>query len=228
VPTVKRTSLADQTALLLADRIRAGEWAVGTRLPGENSLAAQFSVGRSTIREAIRQLAGRGVLTTRQGAGVFVASVEPTESWDDLLVRADIAEIVEARIAIESEAAALAARRHTPVDLDAIRAALAQRLGHGRLSEHVDADTAFHRAVVAASHNAILVEMFDGFVPRVRTAMTELLDLTPDFDDTADHAAHAALVDAIEGRDVDEARRLSRDHLTALSALLPPRSIVVR
>lgn len=66
---VSRLSLADQAAEALLERVRSGEWSLGEKLPGETTLAPQLGVGRSTAREAIRQLAGRGVLTSRQGQG---------------------------------------------------------------------------------------------------------------------------------------------------------------
>ncbi|MBX9921568.1 MAG: GntR family transcriptional regulator, partial [Mycolicibacterium frederiksbergense] len=79
---VQRHPLAAQAAELLLTRIRDGEWPLGHRIPGETTLAAQLGVGRSTLREAIRELAGRGVLESRQGAGVFVTAVDATEDWD--------------------------------------------------------------------------------------------------------------------------------------------------
>ncbi|WP_373280976.1 FadR/GntR family transcriptional regulator [Nocardia higoensis] len=209
--------MADQAADLLLERIKSGEWSLGERLPGETTLAAQLGVGRSTVREAIRQLAGRGVLATRQGAGVFVTALDAREDWDTVLRRADIVAVIEARIAIETEAAALAARRRTPADLRAIRRALAGRAEHrSTIEEHVDADTAFHRSIVVAAHNPILVELFDGFTPRVRQAMIEMLRIRKEFGSDADHEAHVELFDAVAGRDEDAAARRCRTHLASL------------
>lgn len=213
---VRRAPLADQAAELLLERIRAGEWPLGAKLPGETTLGPQLGVGRSTVREAIRQLAGRGVLATRQGAGVFVTALDATEDWDVVLRRTDIVSVIEARIAIESEAAALAAERRTPQDLRAIRRALAQREGHSGLDDYVDADMRFHRAVVAAAHNPILLDLFDSFVPRLREAMIEILRIKRPVDDQADHGAHAQLVEAIAERDEQGAGRSSREHLEFL------------
>ncbi len=98
--------LADQAADQLRRRLQAGEWEVGTKLPGETTLAAELGVGRSTIREALRMLAGQGLLRPRQGAGVFVERVEPeTDGWEAVLQRGAIVAVVEARAAIEIEAA---------------------------------------------------------------------------------------------------------------------------
>jgi len=219
--SIQRRPLAEQAAEALLARIEAGEWAVGHRLPGETTLAAQLEVGRSTVREAIRGLAGRGILESRQGAGVFVLSGEPVEEWDAVLRRADIVAVVEARIAIEAEAAAHAATRRTDDDLERIRAALVRRheTTGGDAVAHVDADTAFHRAVVSAAHNDVVTELFDAFVPRIHRAMIDLLRISPGVADEADHAAHESLYLAIRDRDARAASETSRAHLQRLQEL---------
>lgn len=219
MPPVRRESLAEQAAQLLLDRIGAGEWPLGAKLPGETSLAPQLGVGRSTVREAIRQLAGRGILATRQGAGVFVTALEASEDWESVLRRADVVSVIEARIAIETEAAALAAERRTPAELRAMRSALSKRdVERSSIEEHVDADTAFHRSVVVAAHNPILVELFDGFTPRGRQAMIDMLRIRREFGSDADHQVHERLLDAIAAGDGPAAAQLSRAHLTEMKA----------
>lgn len=218
---VSRTPLADQAADLLLARVRAGEWALGAKLPGETTLAAQLGVGRSTVREAIRRLAGGGILDSRHGSGVYVIALDAPDEWGDVLRRADIVTVIEARTAIEVEAATLAARRRTPADLRAIRRALEVRTLPGQsVEEHVDADMALHRAIVVASHNEVLVELFDGFVPRVRRTMVEMLRIRPTVSERDDHDAHAAVVRAIAEREPDAAAGASRTHLDALKAAL--------
>ncbi|MFG6277579.1 FadR/GntR family transcriptional regulator [Microbacterium sp. 5K110] len=214
-----RVPLADQAADVLLARIRSGEWALGARLPGETTLAPQLGVGRSTVREAIRQLAGRGILDSRQGSGVYVTALDAPEDWEQVLRRADIVTVIEARTAIEVEAAALAATRRTPSDLRAIRRALEARTVAGQsVEEHVDADMAFHRTIVVAAHNEVLTELFDGFVPRVRRAMVDMLRIRPVADAHADQDAHAVVVEAIGDRMPDAAARATRAHLDALKS----------
>ncbi|MGX9673062.1 FadR/GntR family transcriptional regulator [Mycobacterium sp. HM-7] len=217
VSQVSRQPLAAQAAQLLLTRIKDGEWSLGQRLPGETTLAAQLGVGRSTLREAIRELAGKGVLDSRQGAGVFVTAVDVTEDWDTVLRSANIASVIEARIAIEAEGAALAASRRTPADLRTIRRTLAARGVTGQsVSDHVDADMAFHRAVIAASHNDVLIQLFDAFLPRLRLAMIDMLKIRPITSEPCDHDLHRQLADAIVARDPDAAAAASRTHLSAL------------
>ncbi|MGV0742754.1 FadR/GntR family transcriptional regulator [Mycolicibacterium sp. XJ870] len=217
IPQIERHPLAAQAAQVLLARIRDGEWPLGHRLPGETTLAAQLGVGRSTLREAIRELAGRGVLESRQGAGVFVTAVDVTEEWDIVLRRATIVAVIEARIAIEAEAAALAATRRTPADLRDIRRTLAARGVVGQPApDHVDADMAFHRAVIAAAHNDVLTQLFDAFLPRLRPAMIDMLKIRPIASEPCDHALHQQLADAILARDPAAAAASSRTHLSAL------------
>ena len=215
--TVRREPLANQAAELLLDRVRAGEWALGAKLPGETTLAPQLGVGRSTVREAIRQLAGRGVLATRQGAGVFVIALDAVEEWSQVVGRADIRAVLEARRAIEVEAARSAAARRTPADLRALRTALDRRAAHRDvIDEHVDTDAAFHRAIVVASHNPLLLDLFDGFTPRSREAMIAMLRLRGTHDGDADHDVHREIYDAVAEQDADAAAARTRAHLTAL------------
>ncbi|OBJ41182.1 GntR family transcriptional regulator [Mycolicibacterium mucogenicum] len=217
VAQVQRQPLAAQAAQLLLTRIKDGEWALGQRLPGETTLAAQLGVGRSTLREAIRELAGKGVLDSRQGAGVFVTALDVADDWDTVLRSANIASVIEARIAIEAEGAALAATRRTPADLRTIRRTLAARGVVGQsVPEHVDADMAFHRAVIAAAHNDVLTQLFDAFLPRLRLAMIDMLKIRPITSEPCDHALHQQLADAIVARDPDAAAAASRTHLSAL------------
>lgn len=218
---VRRESLAEQAAELVLDRIRAGEWSIGDKLPGETTLAPQLGVGRSTAREAIRILAGRGVLATRQGAGVFVTASEVPESWDDVLRQADIIAVIEARIAVEVEAAALAAARHTPADLERLRTALAERDRHrADIPAHVDTDMAFHRHIVVAAQSPVLTELFDGFAARSRQAMIDMLRIRGHHGDEGDQDTHRRIVEAISARDADAAATQTRAHLNALKEKL--------
>lgn len=216
---VRRDSLADQASAALLARIQSGEWGVGDKLPGETTLGPQLDVGRSTVREAIRILAARGVLTTRQGAGVFVAALDVSESWNVVVQRAGIASVLEARTAVEAEAAGLAAGRRTAKHLRELRRALDERdRRRTEIAEHVDSDMAFHRAIVGAAQSPILLELFDGFAGRSRQAMIDMLRLRGQHGDDADHDIHESIYEAIVSRDVEASISLTRAHLRALQA----------
>ena len=120
VRPVARQSLVEQAAAELARLLAAGHWPIGTRLPGELELGRLLGVGRSTVREAVRSLAAVGMVEARQGAGTFVASASPLTPLDRRLRRAGVAEVYEVRMALELEAARLAAARRTDADLAAL------------------------------------------------------------------------------------------------------------
>ncbi|GAA1401303.1 FadR/GntR family transcriptional regulator [Oerskovia paurometabola] len=222
MPTLRRLPLADQAAELMLDRVRTGTWPLDHRLPGEQALAAELGVGRSTVREAIRQLAGKGVLESRQGSGVYVVRAEASEDWEEVLRRGEVVDVLEVRGALETEAARLAATRRTPADLRALATALA---GRGEVpatasaQEYVDADLVFHRAVVDAAHNAVLTDLFATFVPRLRRAMVDMIELDGAGErHRHDQDAHEAILDAVRDRDADRAAASSRRHLDAVHA----------
>nr|WP_225954351.1 winged helix-turn-helix domain-containing protein [Kibdelosporangium phytohabitans] len=74
---MRRHPLSEQATEQMLCLVTSGEWAVGAKIPSEMALAAEFGVGRSTVREAIRELTGKGLLESRHGSGVYVVRDEP-------------------------------------------------------------------------------------------------------------------------------------------------------
>jgi GntR family transcriptional repressor for pyruvate dehydrogenase complex len=208
---------ADRAVTELGRRIGAGEWPVGAKLPGETSLAQELGVGRSTVREAVRVLATRGLVRSRQGAGVFVVADSMPINVAASVQRAGLAQVQEVRRIVEIDAAGLAAERRTGADIGRMRRALDAR--HDAASESdaafVNADIDFHVAVVAAAHNSLLSDLFESFLPRLRAELlvytSEVLvrprGTEPDVD------LHEALFDAIAAGDRVAAVSVAREHL---------------
>ncbi|MFM9366645.1 FadR/GntR family transcriptional regulator [Streptomyces sp. Da 82-17] len=211
---LRPSPLVEQATERLRGRITAGDWPVGTRLPGETTLAKDLGVGRSTVREALRALAGAGLVQARQGAGVFVTALKPTEDWPTRLRRAAVADVYEVRMLVEVEAARLAAERRTPADVEALHTALAARRAAASADDatFVDADIALHAAVVAAAHNPVLTDLFAEFTPALRQALIDLLSLLPLPENPGDEA-HDSLVTAVEKGDAKAAARTLREEL---------------
>ncbi|GGT86866.1 FadR/GntR family transcriptional regulator [Streptomyces violascens] len=214
---LRATPLVEQATARLREQIVGEEWPVGTKLPGETSLAQLLGVGRSTVREALRALAGAGLVQARQGSGVFVIATKPKEDWSTQLRRAAVADVYEVRMVMEVEAAQLAALRRTEEDLTAMKSALAGRRSalSGSNAEFVDADIALHAAVVASAHNPVLTALFAEFVPALRQGLIDLVELLDLRTKEPDHseAGHAALVDAIAEGDPEAAGRTLREEL---------------
>ncbi|WP_188187945.1 FadR/GntR family transcriptional regulator [Nonomuraea sp. SYSU D8015] len=214
---LRPSPLVEQATEHLREQITNGEWPVGTRLPGENALAKTLGVGRSTVREALRALAGAGLVQARQGAGVFVIATEPAEDWPARLRRAAITDVYEVRMMVETQAARLAAERRTEEDLAAMEAALEARSGAaaGDDAAFVDADIALHAAVVAAAGNPVLTDLFAEFAPVLRERLIDLVELLGlrERDRNPGHDSHAALVAAVRRGDGESAERILREEL---------------
>ncbi|MEU4084070.1 FadR/GntR family transcriptional regulator [Streptomyces aureus] len=221
---LRPSPLVEQATAHLREQITDGEWPVGTKLPGETTLAQTLGVGRSTVREALRALAGAGLVQARQGSGVFVIATTPEEDWSTRLRRSAITDVYEVRMLLEVEAAQLAAERRTEEDVTALHAALAGRrdaAGDGDTA-FVEADIALHRAVVAAAHNPVLTALFTEFVPVLQQRLLDLVELLGLRSDDPNHGdtGHAALVDAVVRGDAEAAGRALREELRETLALL--------
>ncbi|WP_431045481.1 FadR/GntR family transcriptional regulator [Streptomyces sp. P1-3] len=221
---LRPSPLVEQATEQLRTQIVEGHWPVGTKLPGETTLAQALGVGRSTIREALRALTGAGLVQPRQGAGVFVLATEAEEDWPTRLRRAALSDIYEVRMLIEVQAAQLAAERRTDADIAALDAALEGRraASSGGDAAFVDADIALHTAVVAAAHNPVLTDLFGEFTPALREGLIgllDLLDLRSQDPDPGDKR-HAELVKAVQRGDAAAAARASREELAETLAHL--------
>ncbi|MET9385180.1 FadR/GntR family transcriptional regulator [Streptomyces sp. NPDC002928] len=221
---LRPSPLVEQATVHLREQITGGEWAVGTKLPGETALAKSLGVGRSTVREALRALAGAGLVQARQGAGVFVIATRPNEDWSVQLRQAAITDVYEVRMLIEVEAAQLAAQRRTDDDVALLHEALARRrdAANAGNAEFVAADIALHEAVVAAAHNPVLTGLFTEFAPVLRQRLLDLVELLSLRSDDPNHGdeGHAALIDAVVKGDAQAAGRALRDELKQTLALL--------
>lgn len=215
--SLRPSPLVEQATQRLREQITGGQWPIGSKLPGETTLAKELGIGRSTVREALRSLAGAGLVRARQGAGVFVIATEPVADWPTRLRRAAVSDAYEVRMLVEVQAARLAAMRRTDEDITAMHAALEGRRATASASDaaFIDADIALHATVVAAAHNPVLTDLFAEFAPVLREGLLHLLDLIDVRTEETNHgdAAHAALVRAVEARDAEEAARVAQAEL---------------
>lgn len=190
----------------LRNQITSGEWPVGSRIPTEPELVEQLGVARNTVREAVRALAHNGLLDIRQGSGTYVvATSELAGVMHRRFAGSDPRHIAELRSTLESSAARLAAQRRTERDLKQLDALLSGReeaWRSGDAERFVTADGAFHHAVVVASHNDVLTELYADLGDVLRQWLRDDVgqELRPEH-----HMDHARLVEAIRAGDADTA-----------------------
>jgi GntR family transcriptional regulator, transcriptional repressor for pyruvate dehydrogenase complex len=219
-----RLSLAEQVTRDLLARMTQGELRPGDRLPTERELMARYGVSRTVVREAMSSLRAAGRLQTQQGRGAFVLEpapvpvayrLDPSEAG----VAGDVLVLMEIRIALESEAASLAAQRRDEGGVaELARIALAFEQSIEDPDRSAAQDRAFHLCVAALSGNpyfgALLGGLGEGLLPRAR------IDLFKD-DAAAKRAylrvlqvEHGNILDAIRRADPEGARAAMRLHLT--------------
>ncbi len=219
---MRGTRLSDEVVAQLERQIAAGEWPVGTKIPPEPVLVAALGVGRNTVREAVRALEHAGLLEARRGDGTYVRAT--SDLGAALLRRArrtDALHVMAVRASLERDAAVVAATERTDADVAAIRAALdARRAAASDRAAFVAADVAFHRAVVAATHNPVLLDLYTGLTEALERTVAEVhAHDTPD-DDPAAFPGHDELAEAIAAGDPDAARAAAERYLGAARAIV--------
>jgi GntR family transcriptional repressor for pyruvate dehydrogenase complex len=224
---VKRIAAYQTVACAIQRAILSGEYRPGSRLPDEAELAARFEVGRSTVREALRLLGGRGYVRVRAGAGggSFVSVGDPAIVGrglaDDLVFlmegrKITAAESVEARELHETVSVRLAARRAGPADSERIldlADETAQLLETPK--EFARADLAFHLAIAEATGNRVLGMWMATCGQVIEHAMSMALVSIETRRQVADQ--HRAIAEAIAGHHEVEAVELMADHLRHFS-----------
>ncbi|MFZ2989052.1 FadR/GntR family transcriptional regulator [Ideonella sp.] len=218
----KPRSLALDLVEAIAERIRSGALAVGDKLPTEAAIMAEFGVSRTVVREGLSKLQAGGLVATRHGIGTFVRGLGDAPGFriapEQLGTLRDVVAVLELRIGIETEAAALAASRRTDANLAALRLALdelGQALEQGRSA--VAADFQFHLEIARATQNSHYTELMATLgrtiIPRARLEPGEALDEEGRIYLRRINGEHEGILDAIASQDSDAARAAMRTHL---------------
>lgn len=207
----------------ILSRIHSGEFPVGEALPPEADLAALLDVSRPTMREAVRSLSTRGVLSVIHGRGTFV---NPVAKWTDLPTMIDALnrtesprqiglQLIELRRMVEVGACGLAARNRTAEDiaeLDGFLTAYARAEDRGDIDAVAQADLSFHSAILTASANPLLPAVL---LP-LQAALTASRKHTSSDPQIRKRATghHRAILDAIIAGDEMRAKDAMRAHMT--------------
>ena len=201
-PVVQR-STAGLVAEQLRERVVTGKIAAGTQL-SEAALAKAFGISRGPLREAMQRLLQEGLLRSERNRGIFVKE----------LTHDDIADIYDARMAVESAAVRLILGRSEPSALGELRVALgsfpkaADAVDRRSVS---DADVSFHAALVKASRSPRLVRMQATLLAETRMCITALWATQGNPDTVA--AEHRGILEALEANSLEVALTRLGDHM---------------
>jgi GntR family transcriptional regulator, transcriptional repressor for pyruvate dehydrogenase complex len=221
-PRRRPRTLALELVASLSDRIRDGRLQRGDKLPTEAAIMAEFEVSRTVVREAISKLQAGGLVETRHGVGTFVLGLGDTPGFkigpEQFGTLRDVVAVLELRIGLETEAAALAAQRRTEANLQAMRQALdavAQAVEAGQNA--VAPDFQFHLEIARATQNdhfgELMATLGSTIIPRGRLEPTDAVSEDRRLYLRRVNGEHESIFDAIAAQDPDGARAAMRTHL---------------
>jgi DNA-binding FadR family transcriptional regulator len=209
---IQRKTLAQEVAERLIQGITDEEYAVGDKLPTEPELMKIYGVGRSSIREAIKILSIKGVLSVQQGVGTFVTSKNIQESLETQINKAEFNEVYEVRSLLDSKIAARAAVHRSEKDLKTIKMYLDLRdksAEENQALECYQADISFHISIAEACGNNLLKEIYKIASKHIlRTFEISHNNNTDSF--KLSQKIHADLYNSIENKDPENAARIAQ------------------
>lgn len=224
-------TLADRLVEVMVQAIAAREFAPGEKVPSESDIAATHGISRLTVREAMRSLTQKGLVSVEQGRGTFV---NPSTAWSPLdptvlAARAQFGdkderyraarELTETRRLIEIETAGLAAERRTTSHLASMRDTVELMRVHVEDRDRfVEADIMFHHTIMEAADNRIIIALFAPVSQLLKETRTETSKAIVDRRQALDD--HDSILGAISLRDRELAERTMAAHLDKAVALI--------
>jgi GntR family transcriptional regulator, transcriptional repressor for pyruvate dehydrogenase complex len=219
----QRGGLVAEVVRSLGDDIQSHRLASGEKLPSEAEIMERFQVSRTVVREAISRLQAQGLVRTRHGVGTFVDEPSAASNFrispQALATVADVIQVLELRISLETEAAGLAAQRRTPENLDALAKALQDfERAIGQDLDAAPSDFQFHLEIARATGNRHFAELMTYLgtmiIPRTRVNTPER---SPEGRSAYLHRVqteHESIFLAIQVQDAQAARAAMRMHLS--------------
>ena len=209
-----RVPLGTVVSKQIRDRITEHALGPGTALPSESALAREFGVSVRVVRDALRMLSNQGIVETRQGKRAVVGNLRPVamEQYFEFVVSTTtdgLAELLDVRLALETQAAAAAARNASDEEIAELRRLLDAVLAAGDdVAVRAPADVEFHRAIARASRNRFFVGILDALREALEDERKRGGTLPGSHDET--NAQHEALLAAVERRDPAAAEQAMR------------------
>jgi len=216
IRAIERKRISDEVFEQMKEHIISGEWAPGTKIPGELELVDLFKVSRVSVREAIHRLVGMGVLVIKRGEGTFVSELIPSDYFDTLLPilaieRTNVLEMLEFRNIIEVESARLASKRADEQDIQRMaNIILKMEESQGDKQLFSTQDLSFHYALAIATHNNVIIKVNAILSDMLEKTMEEIVGLTG-YEGGIYY--HKKILEAIKNKDEKLSAELMKEHI---------------
>ena len=202
-------SLTKQIADELEKNIKSKTYKIGDKFPTEPELIERFGVSRNTIRESVQALIHAGLLEARQGDGTYVIATERLQvELFSLMNKTKKQEVQEARNLLEEYMVASATLNATEHDIEQMELALYKRnTSSDSIRENTKADIEFHTAIAFASHNSLLINMYQYISQYFNEYIAEKFATHKDEQDYID-TLHNDLFTAIKNKDSNRSKQI--------------------
>ncbi|MCM3570549.1 FadR/GntR family transcriptional regulator [Neobacillus mesonae] len=215
----EKEKLSQTISRELLSMIELGRFPPGTKLPTEMELASLFGVSRLPIREALSVLRAAGIISSRQGDGSYVEEGANLSLFHYIQIENDVTESIEylfeMRKILEPNAAYFAALRRTPEQLERIRRELIEMENENEYTKILEADIAFHKAIILAAQNPIMISVWASLTSLYEKALK--IAHKPNLElkqrQKAVYQEHLNILDAIEMEEPELARVQCAIHL---------------
>jgi GntR family transcriptional regulator, transcriptional repressor for pyruvate dehydrogenase complex len=216
-----KLTLSQRIERTLENAIREKKLKLGSKLPTEHEMCASFGVSRTALREALRRLNARGLITIQKGSGMYVSEINIEDAIKTLDLYYDLkfdknllSQIIEVRYIFEPEIARLAAQNRTQKELAELSRNIEEfeQCDPDNTQLEADLDNRFHLTITMATMNPIVqitMEPIYSLLPRMRNYIYGNID----GEQTHTLKSHRSLLEAIRRQDGEQAQLIMKDHL---------------
>ena len=231
IKPIKPKRISDQVFDQIRELIYRGKLKPGEKLMTERELARAMNVSRTTIRDAIQRLVAMGLIVQKQGQGTFVKSLD--DAVENPLAKAmetqdaSLEDLLEVRMGLECNAAALAAKRADETDITALQQSVTEmtdEVASGRLG--TEADTAFHMAIAYAAKNPLHILIMRNFYDYLFHGIGENLACLYEEPENIQEILrqHKTILESIMARDPYKAYTAMNEHIGFVMAFFRGRA----
>jgi GntR family transcriptional repressor for pyruvate dehydrogenase complex len=207
---ISKTLLKEKVVLEIITLIAQKVYRDGQRLPSERTLSEKLNVSRGTLRDALAKLSELGILEIKPGSGLYVKKFSmkkiPAHVIPKDFVNTTLDDIIYARLAIEIPAVELACRNIGPQDIQKLEKLIEKMSAYTNdLSQYMKYDMEFHRAIIQAGKNKVLLVAFDAIHDFHIYSQIFVME------GATEH--HRLILDSLKKRNVKAARKNMKEHL---------------